>query len=312
MGNTFGKKKRHTKVAEAAQKLVDQPTAVEVDTQQRPATPSPQSDPKSVFKLGTPPPPRPAAAPSPGCTPTRPLLEQSRTPTPVPKYVTRTNPLSYNGLSINTYWKNLPPLYTDVYWLYSTRTSSGADDNYTYYFMSKSDSDALENAYNNRYGDCHLSSHSVCVNFNKMMQRSTCGGIKRCVRRLTTKEYAELKQHYLDFMEGRTWLWCLDCASGYVLYSPHFQEILDEAWEHSKNVTVRLNSSYSYYVDLVAMTQRNTSTGKTRRIARVLNHGNNKPILGSFLTKIEPRSDPMEESCMDYSTIYKVSQVDHL
>ena len=76
-----------------------------------------------------------------------------------------------SGVTVDTYWKNLPPVGVDVYWTYS-----GRDDPNTLYFMSVSDCEQLERSYQEGnalsgslgYGD------DVHVDFRSMVQTTGC------------------------------------------------------------------------------------------------------------------------------------------
>jgi hypothetical protein len=219
----------------------------------------------------------------------------------------------FGGLSINTYWKNLPPINdsVSVYWMYS-----GRNDKNSFYFMSASDSRKLEASFQNgdrscqlEYGDNNLLfSKNNYVDFKSMKQVTGCGDDHRYVRRLDRNQYIELKKLYTEtFQVGKSY-WCLDCKTGYVLFFPSFQTIIDKAYRESSSVNITLNKCYNYNIDPYGGIQTNNITGKVRYIKSVLIGTNDKPVYGSFMTKFAAEAESMDESCI-YPTSTDIAPV---
>jgi len=189
---------------------------------------------------------------------------------------------NYNGVTYNTYWKNLPPIGVQVYWAYSSR-----NDPDSLYFMSVDDCLRLEDSYQRGEARCGLS-HGCgqYVGFDTMLQYTECGDGHRYVRRLTKEEYGSLKQAYMENIQKRSDYWCLDCKQGYILFSPKFQDIIDMAYNNDKNVNIKLNRCYDYTIDPFHGTQINNHTSKVRNIVRIKQGQNSKPVYGAYLIKI--------------------------
>lgn len=205
------------------------------------------------------------------------LIDPDKTPVPPAQEQQCTE-----GVTINTYWKNLPPINIPVYWAYSSR-----NDPDTLYFMSADDCNILEQAYQEGKPSCHINhGDNVYVNFRDMRQYTGCGEAHRYVRRITSEQYQELKSAYLNDITSRAHYWCLNCRAGYILFSPKFQDIIDNAHNIGKNIKISLNRCYSYTIDPFCGTQQNNSTGKIRPIARIKQGCNTKVVYGSYLTKI--------------------------
>lgn len=222
-------------------------------------------------------------------------------------------------ISINTYWRNLPPMDTKVFWMYSAR-----NDTKSYHFMSAVDCDKLENAFQKGKESCRLDhGDGNTVNFTNMRQYTACGACHRFVQRLTQERYNELEREYRAFFEGNSNVsrsyWVLDCKSGYVLFTPEFQDIIDVADDKGQKVRIRLNTCYEYTIDPYTLTQVNTATGKERRIDKVKLGQTSKPVFGAFMVRYaahapepepkpnskpelqvqaEPEPSVMEESCI--------------
>jgi hypothetical protein len=223
---------------------------------------------------------------------TVPTIEPVAVPTPAPTIEPTTvpEPVKPNAyITINTYWRNLPP-DSDVYWMYSCR-----NDKNSYYFMSAADCMKLETAYISGEESCILDyGDKVTVNFNTMMQSTACNDCHRHVQRLSKNQYDVLKNMYdLFFQIGKSY-WALNCKSGYILYSPELQTIIDNAHNNDKAVEVRVGGvshGYTYTIDPYAKTQYNNVTRKTRTIDNITLGKTTKPIYGSFLTKIAAYAD---------------------
>jgi hypothetical protein len=202
-------------------------------------------------------------------------------PTVVQSTVQKCEP-NYNGVTYNTYWKNLPPIGVQVYWAYSSR-----NDPDSLYFMSVDDCRILEDSYQRGEARCGLS-HGCgqYVGFDTMLQYTECGDGHRYVRRLTKEEYDSLKQAYMENIQKRSDYWCLDCKQGYILFSPKFQDIIDMAYNNDKNVNIKLNCCYDYTIDPFNGTQINNHTSKVRNIVRIKQGQNSKPVYGAYLIKI--------------------------
>lgn len=189
---------------------------------------------------------------------------------------------NYNGVTYNTYWKNLPPIGAQVYWAYSSR-----NDPNSLYFMSADECRILEDSYQRGETNCRLShGYGQYVEFDTMLQYTECGDGHRHVRRLTKEEYDSLKQAYMENIQKRSDYWCLDCKQGYILFSPKFQDIIDMAFNNDKNVNIKLNRCYDYTIDPFHGTQINNHTSKVRNIVRVKQGQNPKPVYGAYLIKI--------------------------
>jgi len=174
-------------------------------------------------------------------------------------------------------------------------------------------SDLIENAFQSQAEGFRLRNPDVYIDFSQAVQRSNCGGITRHVRRLTAVQYNRLKQQYINFYRNRTWNWCLVCRSGYILYEPRFQTVLDQAWERGTPVTISLHGHYSYFIDVSSQKpdgpiygyQINKTTQRNRSVARIINGANTLPIYGSFMVKLEANKDPCgEDSLLERSAIY--------
>lgn len=212
-------------------------------------------------------------------------------------------------ITINTYWRNLPPIDTNVYWMYSAR-----NDVKSYHFMSAADCATLEKAFWQGKQACALEhGDGVRINFQDMVQYTHCGDCHRIVQRLTKERYDELKREYRSYFEAKPSHWVLDCKSGYILFTPEYQDIINIANDKGQNVKIQLNQCYDYTIDPYKCTQLNNVTGKERKIDRVKLGFTSKPIFGSFMVKYEARTavtepetgtgadpDPsiMEESCI--------------
>jgi hypothetical protein len=177
--------------------------------------------------------------------------------------------------------------------------------------MSASDCNNLESAYQS--GDStsgQVAIYGNYINFSCMKQYTECGECHRYVHRITAGEYESLKTAYLENILGRDHYWCLDSRSGYILFPPKFQDIIDKAYTDNKNVNVQLNLSYT--LDPYHGTQTNNITGKVRHIIRIQKGQNTKVVYGSFLTKI-----PAEQSCnvepaqFDSSVMEQGQSIDH-
>jgi len=156
--------------------------------------------------------------------------------------------------------------------------------------MSADESAELERAWNqwvnsDEYmGKCSLAIGSY-VDFHTMQQLTPCGDV-RSVRRLSREQYQELKNQYTDYFNRKEYVWCLDCRSRYLLYSPQFQQIINDAYEMGKAVTIRLTECYDYTIDPFHGIQRNNQTGTTRHIRLIKIGTQTKPIHGSFMFKV--------------------------
>lgn len=200
-----------------------------------------------------------------------------------------------HGLTVDTYWKNLPPPGCDVFWLYSSH--AGTD----YYFMTASDANSLEQAYQRGYDSGRISAVGAYINFRQGKQISSCGGISRNARRLSKAQYEDIQEQYKEFFNKRDVLWCLKCKKHFLLYSPKYQLELDIAYRNGTTLCVKINDRYSYEIDPRYYTQKNTSTGKVRDIARVYPNCNDMPIYGSHFLKFDKAEAP---SIMEQSNIY--------
>ena len=182
---------------------------------------------------------------------------------------------------LNICWKNIPPA-ADAYWAYSSR-----NDKNSYHFMSAADCMNVEFAYQ-RGDEVYRFSNGNTIRFREMRQYTACGDCHRYIKRLTAQEFQARKQLYLEYFANRDHYWCLDCKTGYVLYAPAYQTILDCAYADNKTVTIELTQSYSYDIDPFHGTQRNNTTGKIRKVANVQRNTNTKPIYGAYLVKLLP------------------------
>jgi hypothetical protein len=214
---------------------------------------------------------------------------------------------------LNICWHNIPPK-TSVYWAYS-----GISDRNSYYFMG--DSMAVEACYSSGHSRFTLANGSY-IDFAEMRQYTLQPGRTRDIRRITSDQFSALRERYLASLEARSCYWCLDCKTGYVLYSPAIQSILDRAL--AEGTTITISQCYSYDIDPFRETQRNNYTGKTRRVARVTRGSNTKPIYGPYLVKIpacavppvaptEPCVGPTDlDSGLDASCIYSQQYEIHI
>ena len=176
---------------------------------------------------------------------------------------------------LNICWRNIPP-QASVYWAYS-----GVSDRNSYYFMP--DSVEVEQAYqqgDERFTFCN----GAYIDFKQMIQHTSQAGRTRDVRRITSERLLALRDRYLASLDTRSHNWCLDCRSGYVLYSPAIQLVLDKAYAEGQTVTI--TQCYSYDIDPLHGTQRNINTGKVRKVVRLFRGTNSKPIYGPYLVMI--------------------------
>lgn len=220
-------------------------------------------------------------------------------------------------ITINTNWRNLPPLDVEVYWMYSAR-----NDIKSYHFMSAVDCNKLEQAYQQGEDHCTLNhGDGVTVRFDDMKQYTACGQCQRVVQRLTSDRYRQLKCEYQTYFKPENDFWALDCKSAYILFTPEFQDIINVADDKGQQAKVRLNLCYEYTINPYTLTQTNNVTGKVRRIAKVKIGKTTKPIYGSFLVKYNAMSSQsqsqstvtetgteteteVEQSVMEESCIY--------
>jgi len=106
----------------------------------------------------------------------------------------------------------------------------------------------------------------------------------------------------MENIQKRPDYWCLDCKQGYILFSPKFQDIIDEAYKNDKNVNIKLNRCYNYTIDPFNGTQINNHTSKVRNIVRIKQGQNSKPVYGAYLIKIptaQLSQDPNQQLAQD-------------